>query len=56
VAAILERELGVEATLTVGGRGEFTVWVDGAKILDIEDDPDHDFPDEATVLAALARR
>lgn len=56
MAAILKRELGVDAKLTSGGRGEFTVWLDGRKILDIADDPEHDFPDEASVLAALPRR
>jgi hypothetical protein len=53
VAAIIKRERGVDVTLTAGGRGEFTVWLDGKKLLDIEDDPDHDFPDEAAVLRAL---
>jgi len=27
VAALLKRELGVEPEVTVGDRGEFTVWV-----------------------------
>jgi hypothetical protein len=29
----LKRELGVDATLEVGGSGEFTVWVDGKQVL-----------------------
>ena len=53
MAAIIKRELGIDSTLTSGGRGEFTVWLDGAKVLDIEDDPEHDFPDEAAVLRAI---
>lgn len=53
MAAIIKRELGVDSKLTSGGRGEFTVWLDDRKVLDIEDDPDHDFPDEAAVLRAI---
>jgi predicted Rdx family selenoprotein len=53
VAAIIKRELGVDATLTPGGRGEFTVWLDGKKVLD----KDHhgDFPEDDDVLAVLGR-
>ena len=53
MAAIIKRELDVDSKLTPGGRGEFTVWLDGAKVLDIDDDPEHDFPDEAAVLRAI---
>ena len=56
MAAIIKRELGIDAALVSGGRGEFTIWLDGRKILDIAEDPDLEFPDEAKVLAALARR
>ena len=51
MAAILRRELGIEATLVSGGRGEFTVWLDGKKLLDKADHGD--FPDEAAVLRAI---
>ena len=50
MAAIMQRELGVKATLVSGSRGEFTVWLDGRKLLDKGHD---DFPDEAAVLAAI---
>ena len=53
MAAILRRELGIDAKLISGGRGEFTVWLDGKKILDKADDGD--FPDEDAVLRALRR-
>jgi hypothetical protein len=32
VAAELKKALGVDANLEVGSSGEFTVWVDGAKV------------------------
>jgi len=32
VAEMLKSELGVEAELIEGGRGEFTVWVDERKV------------------------
>ena len=49
MAAILTRALGAEARIVPGGRGEFSIWLDGRKIYDKGDD---DFPDEAEVLAA----
>lgn len=37
-------------TLTPGGRGEFTIWLEGQKVLD----KGHgDFPDERAVVAAI---
>lgn len=50
MAAALRKEFGIEATLTPGGRGEFTVWLDGAKIAD---KARGDFPTEAEVVAAV---
>ncbi len=32
VAALIKESLGVETDLESGGRGEFTVWVDGNKV------------------------
>ena len=32
MAALITQQLEQEATLEPGGRGEFTVWVDGKKI------------------------
>jgi predicted Rdx family selenoprotein len=34
VAAKLKKTYGVASTLVPGGRGEFTIWVDGAKAFD----------------------
>jgi len=34
VAAQLKQDLGVDAELVVGGSGEFTVWVDDAKVIE----------------------
>jgi predicted Rdx family selenoprotein len=34
VAALIKDSLGVETDLEPGGRGEFTVWVDGKKIVE----------------------
>ena len=46
----MQRELGVKAALVSGGRGEFTVWLDGRKVLDKGHGA---FPAEAAVLAAI---
>ena len=49
MAVILQRELGAEVRIVPGGRGEFTIWLDGRMVYDKGDD---DFPEEAEVLAA----
>jgi hypothetical protein len=49
VAAELERELGVTATLVRGGRGVFDVSVDGRVVARKTDR----FPTEAEVVAAV---
>ena len=41
---------GMETTLKPGGRGEYTVWVDGAKVAD---KAGGDFPTEREVVAAV---
>lgn len=52
MAAFLTRELGLpEATLTPGGMGEFTVWIDGKKVA--EKGPTG-FPSENELRQALA--
>lgn len=51
MAAILHTELGVETTQVPGGRGEFTIWLDGRKVFDKRDHGD--FPDREAVLAAV---
>lgn len=52
MAAILVDERGAEVTLVPGGRGEFTIWLDGRKVFDKRDHGD--FPDRDAVLAAVA--
>lgn len=34
MAAQLKQDLGIDAQLVVGGSGEFTVWVDDAKVIE----------------------
>jgi len=51
VAAALERATGVTAALVSGRRGEFTVWVDGARVLDKAELGD--FPSDAQAVAAV---
>ena len=53
MAAILSGELASMAELLAGGRGEFTIWLDGRKVFD---KGRADFPDERTVLAAVRAR
>ena len=50
MAELLKRELGVEATLVEGDRGEFTVWV-GEEI--VAKKGWLGFPDDRKVLAAV---
>jgi hypothetical protein len=53
VAAELRRVLGVEATLEVGNSGEFTVWVDEAKVVEKRV---LRFPDPSDVVKAVRAR
>jgi len=50
VAAELKQKLGVDATLVVGGAGEFTIWVDGTKVCDKQQGR---FPEPSDVVAAV---
>jgi hypothetical protein len=50
VAELLKEQLGVETTLTEGGRGEFTVWV-GETV--VAKKGWLGFPDDQKVLAAV---
>lgn len=45
----MKREFGLDAELIAGGRGEFTVWVDGKKIAD---KAGGDFPSVEAIVAA----
>jgi len=50
VAALIKQELGLDTTLTEGGRGEFTVWVDGANVARKDTSG---FPSDDDVLTAV---
>ncbi len=50
MAAALRKALGAEVTLASGGRGEFTVWRDGVKIVDTS--KTGEFPTDDEVVAA----
>lgn len=51
MAVALRKALAVDATLVSGGRGEFTIWVDGKKAFDKKDHGD--FPTDAEAIAAI---
>jgi hypothetical protein len=50
VAALRRAFAGAEVTMTSGGRGEFTVWRDGQKIVDTS--KTGEFPTDDDVLTA----
>ena len=50
MAEELKRELGVDADLIPGDRGEFTVWVGRTKVAEKQD---HDFPTEEESVRAV---
>lgn len=50
MAAQLEKELGVSADLVAGDAGEFTVWVDDAKVVEKRWGR---FPDPREIVAAV---
>lgn len=50
MAALIKDSLGVESDLEPGGRGEFTVWVDGNKIAEKSRTG---FPADAALLQAV---
>ncbi len=52
MAAIIKDELGVDAELSEGGRGEFTVWV-GDEVVAKKDT--EGFPSDEDALAAVRR-
>ena len=55
MAALLKRELGVDADLVEGDEGEFTVWVDNRVVASmvIKMKFFRVFPDDRTVLSAV---
>lgn len=50
MAESIKTHFGLETTLTPGGRGEFTVWVDGKTVVAKEGD---DFPLEDQIISAV---
>jgi hypothetical protein len=50
VAAVIKKATGLDAEITPGGRGEFSVWVDGAKVVE---KTRTGFPSEDAALAAV---
>jgi predicted Rdx family selenoprotein len=52
VAALVKQSLGLDADLEPGGRGEFTVWVDGAKVAEKSRTG---FPAEKAVLDVISK-
>lgn len=50
MAAELKKEMGLDAVLEVGSSGEFTVWVDGAKVAEKAGGR---FPEPPEVIAAV---
>jgi len=52
VAALLKEKAGVDTDLVVGGRGEFTVWVNG-KVVARKDS--NGFPEDEQILAAVQK-
>jgi hypothetical protein len=47
---MIKNVLGIDVKLTPGGRGEYTVWVDGKKVAD---KAGGDFPTEREVVSAV---
>ena len=50
MAAEIKRQTGLDAELTVGGAGEFTVWLDGTLVAEKKLGA---FPDPSEVVAKL---
>jgi hypothetical protein len=50
VAALIKEKTGLESDLVVGGRGEFTVWLDGKRIAQKDA---NGFPADEDVVSAV---
>jgi hypothetical protein len=50
VAALIKSTTGLETELVVGGRGEFTVWVDGRRVAEKTADG---FPEDQQAASAV---
>ena len=52
MAALIKDSLQLDADLERGGRGEFTIWVDGVKVAEKSR---NGFPSEKAVVAAVSK-
>lgn len=52
MAAIIKDSLQLDADLEPGGRGEFTIWVDGAKVAEKSRSG---FPSEKAVIETVSK-
>ncbi len=50
MAALIKDSLGADSDLEPGGRGEFTVWVDGKKVVEKSRSG---FPADSTLIQAV---
>ncbi len=50
MAALIKQELQLDTDLEPGGRGEFTVWIDGKKVAEKSRSG---FPTEPALIAAI---
>jgi len=50
VAALIKQETGLDADLEPGGRGEFSLWLDGVKVAE---KTRTGFPNDKALLAAV---
>jgi hypothetical protein len=53
VAALIKEKTGLDSDVVVGGRGEFTVWLDGTQVAQKDA---NGFPADEEVLAAVQAR
>ena len=52
MAALIKQSLGVDAAIEPGGRGEFTIWVDGVKVAEKSRTG---FPTEKAVVETVSK-
>jgi len=50
VAALIKKDTGLDTEIIEGGRGEFTVWVDGKRVAQKSADG---FPEDQQALSAV---
>ncbi|HET9705774.1 MAG TPA: hypothetical protein VFP85_17160 [Vicinamibacterales bacterium] len=52
VAALIKQDTGADTSVEPGGRGEFSVWVDGKKVAEKSS---RGFPPDAELLTSVKR-